>query len=504
MSATEELPSSDLRAEYARLGAPAEGGEFWRLDTSSNRGFKLCPTYPDHFAVPVAAPPGLLERASRFRAKRRLPVLCWTHPNGGALLRGAQPRPGLLSRRSAADEEWLSLLVGGGQELVLFDMRPAASAHANVFKGGGFEKGRNYRDGSGSLQPVTFCGLKNVHEVRRRALDATAALSRPRGLAARWRSARSAARWLGLQSALIRTAVRVAARLDAGASVLIHCSDGWDRTPQVTALAQLLLDGYYRTLRGLLVLIQKEWLAFGHRFELRRTCGQPIFGQFLDALAQLVAQHPAAFEYNHDFLRAIAAAHDGTPIAPPPAAEPPAEPPAEQPGRGGRGSPAELESWYCVMPPFEGDNEMERARLPPDGRRSAWQALLDPGRRDAYVEASYRADPAAPHGDGGAARALGPMLEAESRASSLRLWPDPFFTTAVEGPGLALELVPGSSSFLAFACCLPNSMTTGTSGRSARLPEPGGRLAGFATTHEVSVELDSVARVEGEGGVEGA
>ena len=59
MSATEELPSSDLRAEYARLGAPAEGGEFWRLDTSSNRGFKLCPTYPDHFAVPVAAPPGL-------------------------------------------------------------------------------------------------------------------------------------------------------------------------------------------------------------------------------------------------------------------------------------------------------------------------------------------------------------------------------------------------------------------------------------------------------------
>jgi len=31
------------------------------------------------------------------------------------------------------------------------------------------------------------------------------------------------------------------------ASVLVHCSDGWDRTPQLTALAQLLLDPSFRT-----------------------------------------------------------------------------------------------------------------------------------------------------------------------------------------------------------------------------------------------------------------
>lgn len=29
--------------------------------------------------------------------------------------------------------------------------------------------------------------------------------------------------------------------------VLVHCSDGWDRTPQIVALAKLLLDPYYRT-----------------------------------------------------------------------------------------------------------------------------------------------------------------------------------------------------------------------------------------------------------------
>ena len=65
---------------------------------------------------------------------------------------------------------------------------------------------------------------------------------------------------------MLKAAVSIAEFLEKGSSVLVHCSDGWDRTSQLCALAQILLDPYYRTIEGFEVLVEKEWLAFGNHF----------------------------------------------------------------------------------------------------------------------------------------------------------------------------------------------------------------------------------------------
>lgn len=48
---------------------------------------------------------------------------------------------------------------------------------------------------------------------------------------------------------LLKAAITVVHAVDKeNKPVVVHCSDGWDRTTQIVALAELLLDPYYRTI----------------------------------------------------------------------------------------------------------------------------------------------------------------------------------------------------------------------------------------------------------------
>ena len=99
-------------------------------------------------------------------------------------------------------------------------------------------------------------------------------------------------------------------------SVLIHWSDGWDRTSQLWSLSQILIDPYYRTLIGFEVIIEKEWCTFGHKFEARwghfnneshdKNNRSPVFIQFLDWVHQLIRQFPTSFQFSEKLLLFLA------------------------------------------------------------------------------------------------------------------------------------------------------------------------------------------------------
>lgn len=120
--------------------------------------------------------------------------------------------------------------------------------------------------------------------------------------------------WLDHVRKILASSNRVVRLLENdGVSILLHCSDGWDRTAQLSALAQVMMEPYYRTIEGLCVIIAKEWLSFGHKFGERHGHDEdmanhkhsqrsPVFLQFLDCMWQLLQQHPTAFEFTEAVL----------------------------------------------------------------------------------------------------------------------------------------------------------------------------------------------------------
>ncbi|KAG7399070.1 hypothetical protein PHYBOEH_009760 [Phytophthora boehmeriae] len=308
----------DPEAEFTRLGfkTPKSGTPMggFRI-THVNNNYKMCPTYPSTFAVPATVSDGELRKISLFRARGRVPAITYRHRNDAVVARCAQPLVGLRRKRCTSDEAYMTALRRECNGKLLFiDCRSQTSAYGNIALGGGFEVLDYYKDTN-----IMFMGIENIHSMRdsiRKLFDLikneVRGNERPN-----WLSCLESTRWLEhVRSVLVSCSVCVA-KLVEGTSLMIHCSDGWDRTAQITALVKLCADPFYRTVKGFQVLIEQEWCAFGHQFRARsgHTNSQaayweddstsPVFMQFVDAVWQLLRQFPCSFEFNERYLIAM-------------------------------------------------------------------------------------------------------------------------------------------------------------------------------------------------------
>ncbi|CAG9130462.1 unnamed protein product [Plutella xylostella] len=307
-STPEDLPKSagwhyfDMHTEFQRMNVP---NEHWVLCTA-NKDYELCDTYPSEFYVPARATTAILLGSANFRSRGRLPALSYLHSNMAAIARCSQPLSG-FSARCMEDEQMLDLIRRANPNcgyMYVVDTRPRINAMVNRAAGKGYENEAFYEN-----IKFQFMGIGNIHVMRKSLQKLVETCEQTSPTMSSFLSGLESSGWLKHIKSILDTGWWIASAVARGASVCVHCSDGWDRTAQACSLAALLLDPHARTTSGYQALIEKDWLSFGHKFSAR--CGHvagdereraPVFTQMLDCTWQLLRQCPSAFQFNERFL----------------------------------------------------------------------------------------------------------------------------------------------------------------------------------------------------------
>ena len=316
----------DPRAEFRRQGiSEKQPDKGWRV-TTINKDYTFCDTYPAFLVVPSKISDNVLKYARDFRTKNRIPVLSYLHPiNNCTITRSSQPFVGLTRKTNVQDEKLVAasfsalmpsgsdnstpvtsqqevtdeapametelpeterfeddlisksaaifdektgkrLIYGAQQSNLIVDARPTINAMVNQIQGMGSENMDKY-----PYAQKIFLNIGNIH-IMRNSLNKVVEAVKDADLSPLPpnREMLHNSGWLRHIHDVLDGSGIIARQVGIQHShVLIHCSDGWDRTSQLSALAQLMLDPYYRTIDGFAVLVEKDWLSFGHMFRLR-------------------------------------------------------------------------------------------------------------------------------------------------------------------------------------------------------------------------------------------
>ncbi|KAK5873954.1 hypothetical protein PBY51_018948 [Eleginops maclovinus] len=268
---------SDLDREIKRTGASE-----WRV-CSINEGFAISQSLPEYIVVPVSLADQDLKQYSIFFTDQRIPLWCWNHPNGSALVRMAIINDPPQQRR--IDQKVFTAITKSHpqrSEVIRSDLDKCLP---------------NIQDIQSAFFKVRqICVIDHFEESDER-----------------WLSSIENSRWLEYVRAFLKHSAEIVYQLDGkNCSVILQEEEDRDLNCVVSSLVQLMLDPHYRSIVGFQSLVQKEWVMAGHRFldrcnHLKKNDKEesPLFLLFLDCVSQMMNQYPAAFEFTESYLTVL-------------------------------------------------------------------------------------------------------------------------------------------------------------------------------------------------------
>jgi len=310
--------------EFKRQGLKLDDKTFPLRISNINENFGVIKSYPKYLIEPSEIDDKILEKALNFRSEERVPTLTYYYKNDlnkgtkkliSGIWRSSQVASGLWGSKDAGDIKLLNEISKLGDKLYIFDARYQDEAFLKKVKGFGSENVKNYNPNPEYI----YCEIRGI-TFSKSAFNKIKQLCNDKEIMENnnFLSELEDSGWINFIIKVLKTSTKISKLVMEGNNVLVHCSEGWDRTPQLVSISQILLDPYFRTFEGFAILFEKDFVSFGHKFEIRSGITEKEFEkktnqvilQYLDCVYQLLMQFPSEFEFTSEFLLFIAKYYD--------------------------------------------------------------------------------------------------------------------------------------------------------------------------------------------------
>ena len=310
--------------EFKRQGLELDDKDFPLRISNKNENFGFIASYPKYLIEPKKIDDKILENALNFRSEKRVPTLTYYYKNDlnkgtkkliSGIWRSSQVASGLWGSKDVGDIKLLNEISELGDKLYIFDARPKEDAFMQKVGGYGSENVNNYDPNPEYI----YCEIKGIR-FSKTAFNKIKKLCNDKEIMENnnFLSKLEDSGWINFIIKVLKTSTKISELVMEGNNVLVHCSEGWDRTPQLVSISQILLDPYFRTFEGFAILFEKDFVSFGHKFAIRSGITENKFKkktnqvilQYLDCVYQLLMQFPSEFEFTSEFLLFIAKYYD--------------------------------------------------------------------------------------------------------------------------------------------------------------------------------------------------
>ncbi|XP_067840947.1 myotubularin-related protein 12 isoform X2 [Heptranchias perlo] len=270
---------TDWKVELDRTG----GLLTYRI-VSINENYKISTRFPEFFAVPSS----VADDDIRKSKGKGIPLWCWSHSSGCALLKMAALPETADDSTSQMDKDWIDRMLQALRETHPLNHTVRTEILSATLP---------------SLQEIqaSYNRFKQLF-----LMDNTAEFWESD---IKWLSAVENANWLEVIRQCLKKALDIVECLEhKNTSVVLVEENCSDLCCLIASLVQVIIDPHFRTISGFQSLIQKEWLMGCHCFldrcnHLRSNDKEaPVFLLFLECVWQLLKQYPPAFEFTETYV----------------------------------------------------------------------------------------------------------------------------------------------------------------------------------------------------------